>query len=211
MISTDIWVWLSALLMLCILSLLYGENPFFTFAEHTYTAIVVAHAVVSGINVMSSRFTPLFTLEQPGLIIPFILGIMGIFVVWRKYAWVASFPIAIMLGVGTGLSIRGLVNTQILGNVRQLMTEFTMLLVGSPADKLGYIIRITFTFSGMIYLLFTVVLKPPLSKPLEYVRTFGKYVFITWIAVNIGTNIMGTSVYATNAVNRLIRDWLGLA
>jgi hypothetical protein len=37
MISTDPWIWLSALLSLSCFTLLYGDNKFFRWAETTYT------------------------------------------------------------------------------------------------------------------------------------------------------------------------------
>ena len=67
MISTNPWVWVSAILTLCSFSLLYGDNKFFRFAEYTYTAVVVGHAVVFGLQTLAGRFQPLFSGQQPAL------------------------------------------------------------------------------------------------------------------------------------------------
>lgn len=210
MISTDPWVWISALLTLCSFTLLYGENPFFRIGEYTYAATVIAHSVITGLQTLQSRFLPLVTGQKPLLAISLLLGIMSLFVVWRKYAWIASFPIAIMIGVGTGLSIRSLMMTDIIGNIRATINEAGLILVGNPADQLGYLIRVVFTIAGVVYLLFTVFLTGPLSKPVKYVRDFGKYVFLAYLGLSVGNAVMQLSGLATSAINRLLRLWLGL-
>lgn len=210
MISTDPWVWVSALLTICSFSLLYGENPFFRLGEYTYTAIVVAHSVVTGISTLQSRFAPLISGAKPLLIIPLILGLMSIFVVWRRYAWIASFPIAIMIGVGTGLTMRALITTEILSNIAAVIRESALILVGPPINQLGYLIRVVFTITGVIYLLFTVGHKGPLEKPVSYLREVGKYAFLSYLGLSVGNAIMQHSGLATSAISRLLKQWLGL-
>ncbi len=210
MISTDPWVWLSAFLTICSFTLLYGDNPLFRIGEYTYTATVVAHSVVTGIQTLRSRFLPLFTGAKPILIVPLILGIMSLFVVWKKYAWLASFPIAIMIGVGTGLSIRALMATDVVGNINAVVSEAGKILVPPLSSQLGYFVRVVFTIAAVVYLLFTVFLRGPLSKPVEYIRTFGKYVFLAYLGLSVGNAVMQVSGLATSAINRLLRQWLGL-
>jgi len=210
MISTDPWIWLSALMTICSFSLLYGDNPLFRFAEHTYTAIVVGHSVVTGIATLESRFLPLFTGAKPLLIVPLILGLMSLFIVWRRYAWVASIPISIMIGVGTALSMRALIATEILSNISAVIRESALILVGPPVTSLGYLIRVVFTLSGVFYLLFTVGHRGPISKPLSYLREFGKYVFLCYLGLSVGNATMQLSGLATSCISRLINQWLGL-
>lgn len=210
MISTDPWVWVSAFMTICSFSLLYGDNPLFRIGEYTYTATVVAHSVVTGMQTLRSRFLPLFTGANPLLIVPLILGIMSIFVVWKKYAWIASFPIAVLIGVGTGLSLRALMLTDIIGNMNAVVSETALIFVGPPVNQLGYFIRVIFTLAGVVYLLFTVFIRGPVSKPVGYIRTFGKYVFLSYLGLSVGNAIMQHSGLATSALSRLITQWLGL-
>jgi len=210
MISTDPWVWISALMTICSFSLLYGDNALFRFGEYTYTAIVVAHSVVTGISTLQSRFLPLYTGAKPLLIIPLVLGLMSLFVVWRRYAWIASIPIAVMIGVGTGLSMRALIATEILSNIKAGIRESSMILVGPPITRLGYLVRVVFTITGVFYLLFTVGHRGKLSKPLSYLREFGKYAFLSYLGLSVGNAIMQHSGLATSAISRLLKQWLGL-
>ncbi|MBA7683734.1 hypothetical protein ES703_92115 [subsurface metagenome] len=210
MISTDPWVWLSALLTICSFTLLYGDNPFFRISEYIFVSVVVAHSVVTGMETIGLRFAPLFAGQQLHLIVPFILGLMSICVVWRKYAWLASFPIAILIGVGTGLSMRSLMRTDIVGNMKTIIKETALIFVGTPSSQLGYLVRVVFTLSGLFYLLFTIFPKGPLAKPVEYIRTFGKYVFLSYLGLQVGNDIVMFQGLVTSAIVRLFKTWLGL-
>lgn len=211
MISTDPWVWLSALLTICSYTLLYGDNPLFRISEYVYVSVSIANSVVFGITTVRDRFGPLWTgAATPQLFLTLILGIMSLFVVWRKYAWIASFPISILIGVGTGLSIRGVMQSDITGNIRTIISETANIFVGPPSSQLGYLVRVTFTIAGLIYLLFTVFIKGPLSKPIGYIRTFGKYVFLTYLGLQVGNDIIMFEGLVTSSLVRLFTTWLGL-
>jgi hypothetical protein len=209
MISTDPWVWLSAILTLCSFTLLYGDNKFFRFAEHTFTAVVIGHAVVLGFfTLRDSWFYPLIVKQNLILIIPIILGILIILIVWRKYAWIASIPMAIMIGVSQGIVLRGLVNTDVMGNVKAVVAETASVLAGTPANQIGTLIRMIFTIAAVFYFMFTFTFKGS-SKYLGYVQTFGKYVILIFLGLYIGNQSMQNSMLATSAINRLVRNWLG--
>lgn len=210
MISTDPWVWVSAFFTIATFSLLWGENPLFRIGEYTYSSTVIAHSVVTGMEVLRGRFTPLFTGQDPMLIVTFALGLMSIFVVWRKYAWLASFPMAIMIGVGTGLSLRSIMTTTIVGNLQATIRDAGLMLLGSPTDQLGFLIRIIFTFCGMAYLTFTLFPKGPMNKPLEYIREVGKYTILIYFGLANGNGFQQQSGLAVSAINRVIKQWLGL-
>jgi len=210
MISTDPWIWLSAFMTICSFSLLYGENPLFRIGEYTFAATVIGNSVVTGIQTLQSRFLPLIQGTQPLLILSVILGIMSLFVVWRKYSWIATIPFAVVIGVGTGVSMRALISTDVVGSLRTVVSETSNIFIGRPESQLGYVIRIVFTIAGIVYLLFTVFLRGPVSKPVGYIRTFGKYVFLVYLGLTVGNAVMQTSGLATSALNRLIKSWLGL-
>jgi len=210
MISTDPWVWLSAFMTLCSFMLLYGEHPLFRIGEYTYTATVVAHSVVTGIETLRIRYAPLIAGKQPFLIVSLILGFMALFVAWRKYAWLASFPMAILIGIGTGATIRSVVMTDIIGNARAVLLEASRVFVWDPPTQLGYIVRIVFTTSALIYLLFTLFIKGPLSKPVAYISTLGKYAILLYFGLTVGNAWQQQSGLAVSAINRAIRQLLGL-
>jgi hypothetical protein len=213
MISTDPWIWLSALLSLSCFSLLYGDNKFFRWAETTYTASVVGHSVVTGVLTLRDRLYPLYTGEKLLLIIPAILGVLSLFVVWRKYAWMASISMAVLVGVGTGISIRTLMGTDIIGNTRAVIGE-AVTIVSADATmgtKLGYLIRVIFTITAFVYFLFTIFPKKGPSVPaFNLIRDIGKYALIIYMGISLGNSMQQFVGTATSAVYRLTGLWLGL-
>lgn len=209
MISTDPWVWIAAFFTLCCYSLLYGENKFFRLAEYTFVAAVVGHSLVVGLNTLRSRFAPLISGQQPLLIISLILGIMALFVAWPKYAWLASLPFSILIGVSTGLAMRATIYTDLIQNLNAVITETGKIFVGSPLDQLGYLVRVSFTLITMSYFLFTFVLKGPSNRVLQFLRDFGKYALLIWLGLAFGNEMIMYTGFATSSINRLIRQWLG--
>jgi len=209
MISTDPWVWVAAFLTICSFTLLYGDNKLFRFAEYTFTSVVIGHSVVVGLQTLNTRFYPLITGQQPLLIISLILGIMAMFVAWRKYAWIASIPFAVIVGIGTGLQMRAMITTDILGSLRATIAETGKIFVGTPLDQFGYVIRVVFTLGAMFYFLFTMFVKGTGSKAVGYLREFGKYILLIYLGLGVGNAAMQYSGLATSAINRLIRTWLG--
>ena len=213
MISTDPWIWLSALLSLSCFSLLYGDNRFFRWAETTYTASVVGHSVVTGVLTLRDRLYPLYTGEKLLLIVPAILGVLSLLVVWRKYAWMASLSMAVMVGVGTGISIRTLMGTDIVGNTRAVIGE-ALTIVSADASmgtRFGYLIRIIFTITAFVYFLFTIFPKKGASVPaFNFIRDIGKYALIIYMGISLGNSMQQFVGTATSAVYRLTGLWLGL-
>jgi len=210
MISTDPFIWISAFFTICSFTLLYGDNPLFRIGEYTFAGTVVAHGFVTGIQTLYGNYIPLFQGQDPMAAISLILAVMSLFIVWKKYAWIASFPIAVMIGVGTGVSVRALVSTDIIGNITATISEAGLILVGNPADGLGYAVRVIFTIVCTSYLLFTVLHRGPGSRTMSYLRTIGKYFFLVYLGLSVGNGVMQLSGLATSAINRLLVSWLGL-
>jgi len=158
---------------------------------------------------LRDRFYPLYTGAQPQYIVPLILGILSIFIVWRKYAWLATISMALMIGVGTGISMRALIATDIIANTRAVIGETAGILKGSPADQLGNLIRVVFTIAALWYFVFTLIPKGPTAKPFSWIQTIGKYALIAYIGVAVGNTMQQFTGCATSAIYRIVGLWLG--
>ncbi len=210
MISTDPWIWISALMALSCFSLLYGDNKLFRLAENTYTATVVGHSVVTAWMTLRDRFYPLFYQGKLLLIIPLVLGLLVPFVVWRKYAWIATISMSVMIGVSTGVVLRGLIATDVIANVRAVIAETAQVISAPPTTQLGYLIRIVFTICALCYFLFTLMPKGAAGKPFQVVMTVGKYALIIYMGISLGNSMQQFVGTATSAIYRLTGLWLGL-
>ncbi len=144
--SKDISVWLSAFCILSIYSYLYKENPVFRFAEHMYVGLAGGYAVaVAFDNVKTSALIPLFKGEYL-LILPVMIGCLVFTRLSVRYSWLARYPVAIMVGIGTGLSLRGIPSSQILTQVRASLL---------PVTSINNILLVLGIVGTLVYFLFT--------------------------------------------------------
>ncbi len=114
MISTDIAIWIQALLIIAWLSQLYKHNPFYRFVEYTFVGVAVGHgAVLAYKNVVSTVYVPMTTRGEFLLLIPLILGLLIWTRIIPKYGWISRWPMAVIVATGTAIAVRGAVKTQI--------------------------------------------------------------------------------------------------
>jgi len=132
--------WVSVFLTLAVYSFLYKENPIFRFAEHSFIAAGVGYWVAYNVYYCYDLAIGVpggeagFYGGQWWWIFAFLLGIIYYFVLTRKYFWVYRYSLAVIIGVGAGLTLRTLVHAQILTNV---IATFVNL---SPVDAAGNLV-----------------------------------------------------------------------
>jgi len=121
-----IGLWIGWLLMLMIYSYpLYKENLAYRFAEHIFIAIFLAiNLVVNFGNVMKICITPLLGGDFL-MIVPLIIGISIYTMLMPNYRWVSRYPVAILVGAGFGLGMRGVIKPSILDAIVSTITRPT--------------------------------------------------------------------------------------
>mgnify|MGYP000912430336 CR=1 FL=1 len=126
--STNIWVWIAALLSLCIFSYLYKDNPAFRFAEHLFTGLSVGYLIVLYWNNYALPYiiTPLADKRWITLI-PMLIGMMYLFRFVPKLNHLILIPIAISLGFWNGMSIPLTIEADVLKQVQGTMINTSML------------------------------------------------------------------------------------
>jgi hypothetical protein len=113
-------------------SILYRENVLFKLIENIMVGATIGHAIVMGIyQIRDLAIIRIIKGMQTGdpinilYIIPVILGIVLYLRFSKKYRDISRIPLALMLGVGLALSIRGLIFTNIIGQVKGAITPLT--------------------------------------------------------------------------------------
>ncbi|MCK4318161.1 hypothetical protein KAW53_05285, partial [Candidatus Bathyarchaeota archaeon] len=121
-----IGLWTGWVLMLMIYSYpLYKENPVYRFAEHLYIAVMLAVSLtVNFSNVMRMCITPLMQ-GNITMIVPLVLGLMIYAMLIPEYRWVSRYPIALLVGAGFGLGIRGSIGPNIQDAIVSTITRPT--------------------------------------------------------------------------------------
>jgi len=101
-----LWLTVAAFLTLATFSFLYKDNPFYKIAEHLVVGVSAGYFTM--ILVVTSLWPKLVEPLKDGnllYVIPGILGCMMFFRFSKKRSWIARYPIAIYIGIGTGLSL----------------------------------------------------------------------------------------------------------
>lgn len=106
-ISSDPWVWISAISTLAIFSFLYRDNPFYKVAEHVFVGVANGWAVTFYWHnvLVPTLFDPLFRQGQLLFIIPFVIGMLYLTRFIPRVSWLVRIPIGISMGYYVGASI----------------------------------------------------------------------------------------------------------
>lgn len=122
-ISTDILVWISSLLTLCIFSFIFRDNPFYRFAEHLFVGTSAGYLIALSYHnvVYPNLIVPLFKEGQFIYVIPLILGILYIARFIPQISWLVRIPIAFLLGWGSGVVIPATLQTDVIKQIQGTM------------------------------------------------------------------------------------------
>lgn len=109
-----IGLWTGWVLMMMIYSYpLYKENPAYRAAEHLFIGLTLAITVITNFsNVMRMAVRPLMQ-GQILMIVPLIVGLLIFTMLMPDYRWISRYPIALLVGTGFGLGIRGTIKPNI--------------------------------------------------------------------------------------------------
>ena len=138
-----IGVWIAAFLTLAIFSFLYRDNPVYKLAEHVFVGVSAGYGVVITWReaVMPDLINPLLYPDAVGLdapnfvvLIPGALGMLMFSRFFRRWDWLSRWPIAFVMGLSAGMTIPGVIQADLLGQLRG-----TFLSVWPTADVTAWI------------------------------------------------------------------------
>lgn len=133
----NLWLTAAALMTMFTLSFLYKDNPFYKLAEHLVVGVSAGYFTM--LLVVTSLWPKLVDPLKAGnlwYIIPGILGIMMYFRFSKSRSWVARYPIAIYIGIGTGLSLVVEMQARIIEQLNATIGMGTTLRAGTAAGTL---------------------------------------------------------------------------
>lgn len=196
-ISSDPKAWIAALLILALYSFLYKENPVFRFAEHLYIGVGAGHAIaVAFSSIKNTAWVPLMK-GQAMMIIPLLLGILLYTRFFKQYAWISRLCLAIPVGLGIGLALRGLPAAQILSQIRATML---------PLNHINNVLMVLGVIGTLSFFFFT-------TKPTPVTRTLseiGRWTMMVTFGLTFATAVFGQMAIYMGALQRVLGDWLGL-
>ncbi|MGI6162837.1 MAG: hypothetical protein ACOYEQ_02785 [Bacillota bacterium] len=204
MLGPTFSTWLQAILTLIVFSFLLKENSAWRFVEHVYIGFTAAHALSMGWgNIKNLALTPMKTQSKVYLIIPCILGIMLYTRFISKYRWMSRYPMSFLVGAGTGMILKGIIDAQFVSQVRASMVPISF--ANGFWEGLGSIVIIVGTIAVLFYFYFS---DPGERAVFKNVRSIGRIVMMMAFGATFGNAVMGEMTLFIGRLQFLYGDWL---
>jgi len=147
------------LTLLCYTFPLYKDNVLYQFCENTLIGLSIGHTSVIAINRIRDLNVKPIMAGNYTLLILTILGIMLFARFSKQYHWAYTWPMAIMIGGGTGIAMRSYIHAQFLNQIKATMISFSG---KSVLDSINSILILIFVICTISFFLFTYEQKGPL-------------------------------------------------
>lgn len=187
-----IGTWLLVLMTLCILSYLFGDNPFYKIAEHVFVGVSAGYvfALTWWDQIWPNLFGRLFPRYvdagfdfSPIYIIPLILGIFMLFRLIPSLSWLARIAIAYIVGMAAGLKFYVYINSNILMQIQNSGIDFTK----SGWDIFNHILILFGVISALVYFFFSKEHKGAVGT----LSKIGVYFLMIKFGASFGFAVMG--------------------
>jgi len=156
-ISTDPWIWISALLTFCIFSFLVKDNPLYKFAEHVFVGVSMGYTivVVTWSTAWPDLFEPLFVRNfaevsigaKVLLVIPMIMGLFYFAAFIPKINWTMRIPMSFLYGYAMGVYIPSDIQANLLKQIRDTLLTPSWLTNRLPQDMKATVALVAHTRS----------------------------------------------------------------
>lgn len=205
-LGSVVQIWLAALFTIWIYSIAFRDNPFFKFAEHTFVGAAAGHNIVYAVdNIQRYGWTP-FTQGATLYIIVFLLGLILYTRYHSKYFWLSRFPLAIMVGIGIGLSMRATVTAEF---IAQIVSTASLQLVGVDAwTAFSNLIFIIIVVTVVYFFVFTFPGLHGGSKGV--IPRIARYGMMAAFGYAFANTVLSRFNMIFGRINFLMSDWLPL-
>ena len=180
-IATLLTIILPIALTLFILTLPFGDNPLYEFGAYLLIGSSAGWTTVQIIGFLGKAAWAPTISGKPWYALSILLGIALFSRYIPEYRWIYRYPMAIIIGTGTGLAINGAIGAQI---VKQMTANFVPITSGDAMSIISNLIIIVGTITSLSYFLFTEKLR---KGPMELVGRIGRYAIMGALGATFGS------------------------
>lgn len=201
--STDVGVWLGAIVTLSVYSVLFKrDNIMFNVVQSMFLGLAAAHALVLGFqNIRQSAWIPIVQEGRLIYLIPLLLGVL-LYARFTRYGWLTRPSLAFLLGSAAGVAIKGALAADLMGQVLG-----TMQMSWTSVDNVLFIICVLCTLG---YFLFVQRRGSFLGPVQSVVRGMGMYIMMVAFGASLGYTIMARLSLLVGRMTFLFKTWLPL-
>lgn len=204
--STNIWVWIAAILTLAIYSFLYKDNIIYKIAEYLLVGVSIGYTTaITWHNVIIAKMVvPVVDYHRYYMIIPAIIGCLMFTRFFKKVSWLSKIPISFIIGAGAGIGLPLSFQTYVLEHTKDTIVipwhgGNTMLLVDALLIFIGVV-------ATLVYFFFSVKHKGVVGK----IANVGIWYIMISFGATFGFTVMARMSLFIDRMQFLLHDWLGL-
>lgn len=199
---------MTVLFILMAWSYLIKDNILFRFVQSTYIGLGVGHGMVMVLKYLRENTLPAMTSTNPLLILPLLAGLLLFARLKRETLWLNKYPLALLIGAGLALQIRGMLKAELIDQLISTMK------IKPTATLEGFnsVLILIFVISALFYFFFTIRDQPvaaggPASL-LGAVRKLGQYVLMGAFGAGFAASFLGRFAVFIDVLNTVITFFL---
>lgn len=196
--STDPWIWVMGLGLVGIFSFVIKENPAYRLCEHIFVGAAAAYGISVGYqNLITQAWNPITKDGKFIYIVPVLIGLMAYARFIKPIAWMSRYPMALLAGVGAGISLYGVTNSDLLNQIKANML---------PLNTVNNAIMVLGVLAILVYFFFAIDHKGPIKQ----VSVAGRYLLMITFGVSFGNVVMGRISLLLGSLQDIMGKWLGI-
>ena len=211
-----IGIWVAAFLTLSIYSVLYRDNPFYRFAEHLFVGVSVGYAIVLSIyqGLIPFAWKPFAAAitgeSMSGFIklIPICIGLLFFARLSPRHTWLIRYPIAILIGFGSGIAIPNVLRANIFEQTRGTIAPFAEIAAGTLSGWgiFEAVLMVVGVICTLTYFFFSVEHR----GPVKWLSKVGIAFLMIGFGSAFGNTVMGRVALLIQRVDFLLGTWLNI-
>ena len=202
-IYSTVGLWIAAFGILACFSYAFKENIFFRIVQAIFVGCSIGYITTFAIDSITRSGLNVAMAGNYVYFLPIIIGFALFAKYSKKYYWISRYPLAILVGTGTGLAARAIVQVniiaQIIGTIQINTTD--------PWAFANGIIIFVGVLTGMTYFLFTIKVK---GRIFGGVTRFGRITLMVAFGTAFGSTFVGRFSLFIGSLQYLFINWLGL-
>ena len=139
------------------LTLPLGDNVYWKICEHMFLGFAAGYTILIASQTLQANLFGKIGSGEILFVIPLVLSVMLYSRFVKQARWLNRYPIALLVGVGTAISMRTIVDAMLLKQIRStLINPFATgtAIVGNPATPINNIVVIIGVVAVIIYFVF---------------------------------------------------------
>jgi len=222
-VANTIGIWVAAFFTLAVFSFMYCDNPAYKVAEAAIVGVSAAYWMVVGfweviVPNLLGKLMPgaIKAWAVPGLeadpdylyIVPLILGILLLWRLAPRGAWISRWPMAFIVGVFCGLRLVSFIHADFLSQIRNSIVPLVVMTESgfSPWDSLRNVTLIVGMLACLVYFFFSVEHRGAVGRTAKV----GIWFLMVTFGAAFGYTVMGRIALLAIRLEFLFDDWLWL-